>query len=285
MTLLGQYICYFYSQIELIHIMLTDIYNFIRTSDPFSIPMLTILIGTGFFVGFVNTLAGMATVLSYALFMAMGMPINIANGTTRFGVLAQFAVSSALFKREGYLDLRTGAKVGIPVAIGSLAGAELVAILDPHIIEIAMGSILPFMAILLLVNRRAEKGGKPLMGDNFGPVKFIIFTIIGLYGGFTHAGVGILIILGSIYLLGMDMLRANAIKQFAVVIYTPVALSVFIWYDQINWPIALIYSIGNIAGAITATKIAIKWGAKFIKICVASAVVAISFWLIYKQFI
>ncbi len=278
MVLFNYYICAKFFK------MFAQFLDYLQTADPFSAPMLAILIGVGFFVGFVNTLAGMATVLSYALFMAMGMPINIANGTTRFGVLAQFAVSSVIFKREGYLDLKEGYRVGIPVAIGSLVGAQLVAVMNPKIIEIVMGCILPFMAYLLVSDKKPNFSSIGGVSSKITLSKFIIFTLIGVYGGFTHAGVGILIIFGSVYLLGTDMLRGNAIKQFAVVMYTPIALAVFIWHDQVNWPIALIYSIGNIAGAVLASKLAVKWGVKFIRWCVGAAVIFVAFWLIYKQF-
>jgi uncharacterized membrane protein YfcA len=278
MVLFNYYICAKFFK------MFAQFLDYLQTADPFSAPMLAILIGVGFFVGFVNTLAGMATVLSYALFMAMGMPINIANGTTRFGVLAQFAVSSVIFKREGYLDLKEGYRVGIPVAIGSLVGAQLVAVMNPKIIEIVMGCILPFMAYLLISDKKPNFSSIGGVSSKITLSKFIIFTLIGVYGGFTHAGVGILIIFGSVYLLGTDMLRGNAIKQFAVVMYTPIALAVFIWHDQVNWPIALIYSIGNIAGAVLASKLAVKWGVKFIRWCVGAAVIFVAFWLIYKQF-
>ena len=278
MVLFNYYICAKFFK------MFAQFLDYLQTADPFSAPMLAILIGVGFFVGFVNTLAGMATVLSYALFMAMGMPINIANGTTRFGVLAQFAVSSVIFKREGYLDLKEGYRVGIPVAIGSLVGAQLVAVMNPKIIEIVMGCILPFMAYLLVSDKKPNLSSIGGVSSKITLSKFIIFTLIGVYGGFTHAGVGILIIFGSVYLLGTDMLRGNAIKQFAVVMYTPIALAVFIWHDQVNWPIALIYSIGNIAGAVLASKLAVKWGVKFIRWCVGAAVIFVAFWLIYKQF-
>ena len=69
--------------------------------------MIILLICCGAFVGFINTIAGMATALSYGLFMMMGLPINVANGTTRVGVLLQFLTTSAIFKKEGYLDMKT----------------------------------------------------------------------------------------------------------------------------------------------------------------------------------
>ena len=279
--------------------MIENLTNYLQTADPFSAGMIALLIGVGIFVGFVNTLAGMATALSYALFMAMGMPINVANGTTRVGVLAQFAVSSVMFKRSGYLDTKLATKVGIPVAIGSLAGAQAAAVLNPTVMEIAMGIMLPVMAVMLLYSqhRRSKEapasstestsssstGASARKSKAFSAAKYIAFMFIGAYGGFTHAGVGILIIFGSFYLLGLDILRANGIKQFAVVIYTPIALTIFILHGQVNWPVALIYAIGNIIGAVIASRYAVKWGAKAVNYIIAIAVFAMSFWLLYKN--
>lgn len=276
--------------------MIENLTNYLQTADPFSAGMIILLIGVGIFVGFVNTLAGMATALSYALFMAMGMPINVANGTTRVGVLAQFAVSSVMFKKSGYLDTKLATKVGIPVALGSLAGAQAAAVLNPSVMEIAMGLMLPVMAVMLLYSQHrrsktesnkespaSSTADSDRKSQTFNTAKFIAFMFIGAYGGFTHAGVGILIIFGSFYLLGLDILRSNGIKQFAVVIYTPIALAIFILHGQVNWPVAIIYSIGNITGAILASRYAIKWGAKAVNYIIAIAVFVMSFWLIYKN--
>lgn len=278
--------------------VLENIGNFLLTTDIYSWKMISVLVLTGILVGFVNTLAGMATALSYVLFMAMGMPINVANGTSRVGVLAQFAVSSALFKKHGYLDIKLGAKVGIPIAIGSVIGAQGAAVINPAIMEVAMGLMLPVMAFLLIYNQR-KKGqlkSKNILSQleneienkskqKIGILKFIAFVLIGVYGGFTHAGVGILILFGSFYLLGLDLIKSNGIKQFAVLIYTPLALVVFIWHGQINWPVALIYGVGNVTGAVIASQIAVKWGTTIINYVIAIAVFLMSFWLIYKQFI
>ena len=287
----------FYNGPEPYCLFMENLIEYLHTAPLSSPGILSIIIFTGFLVGFVNTVAGMATAISYALFMAMGMPINVANGTTRFGVLSQFVVNSFIFKKKGYLNLQTGTKVGIPVAIGALLGAELAAVLRPHIIEVIMGILLPVMAVLLFIDTKkitgsrkktsgtaADTGGQAENTKPFTGWKAAAFVLIGIYGGFTHAGVGLLIMFGSFFMLGLDMLRSNAIKQFAVVIYTPIALAVFIWYGQINWPVAMIYAVGNIAGGVAGSYASIKGGAKFIKICVAAAIFAMSFWLIYKQF-
>lgn len=264
--------------------MIENFLEYLHTAPTFSPGIITLLICVGFFVGFINTIAGMATAISYAVFMAMGLPINVANGTTRLGVLSQFLVSSFIFKKKGYLDTKVGIHVGIPVAIGALIGAEFAAILKPQLIETLMGILLPIMAILLFVDTsklatKTYNGAHPLTWW-----KYITFIIIGIYGGFTHAGVGLLIMFGSFFMLGLDMLRSNAIKQFAVMTYTPIALIIFIAHGQVNWPIALIYAIGNVAGGIAGSYASIKGGEKFIKVFVAFAIFVMSGWLLYKNF-
>ena len=265
-----------------------QIAEYLQNASIYSPGIIIILITVGFIVGFINTIAGMATAISYGLFMALGLPINIANGTTRLGVLLQFLTSSVIYKKKGYLDIKTGAKVGIPVGIGALLGAEFAAILKPAIIETIMGCILPLMAILLFVD--THKIVKKISGEDKSNTtiklswwKNIIFIVIGIYGGFTHAGIGLLIMFGSFFMLGLDMLKSNAIKQFAVVIYTPIALLIFILHGQVNWPIAIIYSIGNIAGGVAGSFASIKGGEKFIKISVALVIFTMSSWLVWRN--
>jgi len=246
--------------------------------------ILAILIGTGFVVGFVNTIAGLASAVSYALFMAMGMPVSVANGTTRPGILIQFFINSLLFKRAGVLPIRTAVKIGIPIAVGPFVGAQLASYVNPHIFEWAMACSLPILATLLYVDTRSVRLSTPGEEAQVGPVKFVLFILIGCYGGFTHAGVGLLIVFASVFLLGFDLLHANAIKQLAVVVYTPVALTVFIMNDKVNWPVALIFAVGNVAGGWLGSRVSIRKGSVFIRWSVTICVVLISFWLIYKQF-
>ncbi len=259
--------------------------QFLSTTPFWHIEMISILVGVGILVGFVNTVAGLATVVSYALFMAMGMPINIANATSRVGVLVQFSTNSVIFTKEGLLDLKLAVKVGIPVAIGAFFGAELAAYMPTKYIEIITGAILPVMGVLLVLDKKKIAGKYNIIGDQRMSVwKYVIFFVIGIYGGFTHAGVGLLVIFGSFIFLGLDMVHSNAIKQLTTVIYTPVALIVFALHGQVNWPVALIYAVGNVIGGVIGSKAAIKCGDKFIKISVLVVVVCMSFYLIFKQF-
>ncbi len=172
--------------------MIENLIEYLQNTPITSPGIIIILISVGAFVGFINTIAGMATVISYALFMAMGLPLNVANGTTRVGVLCQFITSSLIFRKAGKLDIKLGWKVGLPIAIGSIAGAYLASHVELHILEISKGILLPFMALLLFIDhKRFSKFFKNDPDTSISPFKFILFILIGAYGGFSHAGVGL----------------------------------------------------------------------------------------------
>ncbi|MEG2478793.1 MAG: sulfite exporter TauE/SafE family protein, partial [Mucinivorans sp.] len=60
-----------------------------------------LLVCSGLLVGVINTFAGAAAAITMALFTALGLPINVANGTNRIPVLAQTLVMSIGFARQG----------------------------------------------------------------------------------------------------------------------------------------------------------------------------------------
>jgi hypothetical protein len=106
-------------------------------------------------------------------------------------------------------------------------------------------------------------------------LQFIIFFFIGIYGGFIQAGVGLFLLAGLVLGAGVDLVRANALKVFIVLLYTPFALAIFFMNDQVNWKVGLILALGNMLGAFVASRFAVSWGAKFVRY-ILLAVVLIS---------
>jgi uncharacterized membrane protein YfcA len=78
-------------------------------------------------------------------------------------------------------------------------------------------------------------------------------------------GVGYFI-LGAVVLgAGYDLLRANALKVYIVLLYVPFTLAIFMLSGNVNYKYGLIHAIGNVAGAWIASKFAVGWGVNFVK--------------------
>jgi len=62
------------------------------------------------------------------------------------------------------------------------------------------------------------------------------------------------------------LVKANALKVFIVLLYTPIALVVFMYNNQVDYAAGLILAVGNMIGAFIAARMAVQKGAKFIRI-------------------
>ena len=227
---------------------------------------ITLLIVSGVFVGFINTLAGGGTIISLSLFMFMGLPANIANGTNRIAVILQNMTSVTEFRRKKMLDLRKGTALAIPTVIGAMVGAQIATDINEEIFEKALAVVMIIMVYFIVVKpSKWLKGQQELIEKKVNWLQILIFFLIGVYGGFVQVGVGYFILAGVVLGAGYDLVRANAIKVWIVLLYTPMALLVFIFNDQVRWDYGLVHSICNIIGAFVASRFAITWGANFVR--------------------
>ena len=224
------------------------------------------IISAGFVAGFINTLAGSGSLVSLPLLMFLGLPANIANGTNRIAILLQNVVAVGSFKQQKVLHFKNGIWLAVPAVIGSLVGSVLAVDLNEDIMEKTIGALLIFMFFVILFKPSAWiKGQAGLVRAKPGFWQIVIFFIIGVYGGFIQAGVGIFLLAGLVLGAGFDLVKANAIKMLIVLIYTPFALAVFMWNQQVDYILGFTLAIGNMTGAFVATKVAVDKGAVFVR--------------------
>lgn len=224
------------------------------------------LIVSGVFVGFINTLAGGGTIISLSIFMFLGLPAGIANGTNRVAVILQNMTSVSQFRRKKVLDFKKANKLAIPTMIGAIAGAQIASDINEAVFRKAIGVVLIVMMYFILTKpSQWLKGTEALMEKPVSWIQVVIFFVIGVYGGFVQVGVGYFILAGVVLGAGYDLVKANAIKVWIVLLYTPLALVVFILNDQVRWDFGLIHAIGNIIGAYVASRFAVSWGANFVR--------------------
>ncbi len=220
----------------------------------------------GLLAGFINTLAGGGSALSLPMLIFLGLPPTVANGTNRIAILLQTATASGSFKKEKVLDLKKSWPLGIAALAGAIPGAILAVNLNEFIMRKVIGSIL--IIVLLLVIFKPEiwiKSKSGLKNAKTNWVSYLVFFLIGAYGGFIQVGIGFFLLAGLVLVEGLDLLKANAIKSFIVLLYTPLALLIFILNDQVDFKIGLILAIGNVTGAWIGSKLAVSWGTKFIR--------------------
>jgi uncharacterized protein len=232
------------------------------------------LIVSGVFVGFINTLAGGGTIISLSLFMFLGLPANIANGTNRVAVILQNLTSVSEFRRKKVLDFKLGNKLAIPTMLGAILGAQIASDINEAVFRKAVGVVMIVMMYFILTKpSQWLRGTEKLKGKPVSWIQMVIFFVIGVYGGFVQVGVGYFLLAGIVLGAGYDLVKANAIKVWIVLLYTPLALIVFVLNKQVRWDYGLVHAIGNIIGAFVASRFAVSWGANFVRWVVVVVIV------------
>ncbi len=225
-----------------------------------------VLVSAGVMVGFINTLAGGGSIISLSLLMFMGLSPNVANATNRLGVLMQNIVAVGSFTQKKVVDYRRGIWLALPAAAGSVIGALVAADLNKDVFRIAIGIIMLIMVGFILVKpNRWLKENTTLTSKKITFTQVIIFFFIGLYGGFIHLGIGYFLLAGLVLNAGYELVKANALKVFIILMYTPVTIIIFQINGQINWKYGLTLGAGTMIGGFIASRLAIKKGAGFVR--------------------
>jgi len=225
-----------------------------------------VLIISGLLVGFINTLAGGGSIISLSILMFLGLPANIANGTNRVAIFIQNIAAVGSFRQQKVLDHKKGFWLAIPATTGSILGAWIAVDLDEEIIKNAIAIVMLIMMVVILYKpQRWLKGKEELQHKKVTIWQVLLFFFIGIYGGFLHMGVGYALLAGIVLGAGYDLVKANAIKVFIILIWSPVILLVFMINGQVNYLYGLILAIGNVIGALIASCLAVKKGATFVR--------------------
>jgi hypothetical protein len=266
-------------------------------SDPTAIDLL-LLCAAGLIAGAVNTVAGAGSLLLLAALIWTGLPADAANATNRIGILAQSAVAVVGFHRAGYrLHRVEGTMLGLVMA-GAAGGSFIATLFSATEMEVAIViAMIAMLLVALLPKRTATPSNQPAepkgpssiagQGEHPGSASFrpLVATglfVVGLYGGFLQAGVGILLLLFLNHTTEMGLLRANVLKSYAALTLTVSALVVFVsageWIDLSR---GLAVGAGSAVGAMVGVRATVELGAAFVQRAVTTALVVVLIKMLY----
>lgn len=235
-----------------------------------------LLIISGIMVGFINTLAGGGTVISISLFMFLGLPPVVANGTNRIPIIFQTLTAVFLYQKKKLIDWNKGIKLSIPIVLGNITGALLANVLPSKIFSYAFAVIVLLFGLSMIfdpnkwIHENKELQIKPVT-----IIQYLTYFFLGIYGGFAHVGIGYMYLGMLVLVSGYDLMKANVLKIVFVMLSVPFSLVVFASQGHVDWGAGLIHSIGNIIGASIGVNFAIKKNINFVRYIVLSLVLLV----------
>ncbi|HUF28155.1 MAG TPA: sulfite exporter TauE/SafE family protein [Gemmatimonadaceae bacterium] len=244
--------------------------------------------------GAVNSIAGGGTLLTFPSLIALGIPPIVANATSTVALWP-----GALASMWGYRRQLAGARAwavrfAIPSLAGGLAGALLLlntpaerfSMLVPWLV---LAATLLFMAQGPLMRRL--RAGRHAMDDAEAveslappPVLFLIYQfVVGIYGGYFGAGVGILM-LASLGMMGLvNIHRMNGLKNWGGMCMNAVAAVTFAITGIVNWPVALAMAAGAMAGGYAGARLAQRVRQRSVRKAIIAIGLLSTIWLAFGR--
>ncbi len=236
-----------------------------------------LLIGVGFVVGFINTVAGGGSLLALPTLIFLGLPSAVANGTNRVAVVIQSAMAMAGFKSKGVTSFPFSIYLGISAILGSLIGAYVAIDIKGETFNRILSVVMLIVVLIIIFQPKVNLGEmQERLTGKYLWLSIFVFFLFGIYGGFINAGLGFLMMIFNHSVNRMSLVRTNAAKAVVVFFYMTASLLVFAFYDKVNWEMGLILAVGNGAGAWVASRFSVKKGDGFIKAFLVVSVIAMA---------
>lgn len=221
--------------------------------------------------GMINSVAGGGTLVSFPALVWAGHPSINANATNTLA-LAPGALSSLWGYRSELKDTpRYMFTLLVPSFCGGILGAVLLKLTPAKTFEVLVPFLILFATLLFMAQEplkrwlrlgeahEAHKSFNWMLGASF--YQFLV----GVYGGYFGAGIGILT-LAVLGVLGLENIhQMNGLKNIFAGTINLVAAVYFIYAGLIHWPEALLMAVGAIIGGYGAAGLARRMGQRVVR--------------------
>jgi uncharacterized membrane protein YfcA len=244
--------------------------------------------GSAFAAGAINSVAGGGTLLSFPTLIALGVSPVTANATSTVAIWPGTVGSMWGYRRE-LRDAEPRLRILIvPSLVGGLVGAFLLrwtsartfADLVPFLIlfaTILLCAQEPVQRLLRTPHRERHRSGAWLVGA------LAFQFLVGVYGGYFGAGIGILM-LAALGILGLkDIHEMNSLKVVFGGGINGIAALYFIVAGMVDWSYVLVMAIGAITGGYGGAGVARRIGQTAVRRIVIGIGFAMAVYLFVKK--
>ena len=235
----------------------------------------------GVIAGAINSIAGGGTLVSFPALLWIGRDPIVANATNTVAIWPGSLAGAYGFRHE----LATVKGWLLMLIVPSLAGGALGGWLLLRTPAPLFERLVPFLilgaTILLATQELITKHVHPAArGRAF---IFVFQFLVGVYGGYFGAGMGILM-LAALGLLGLtDIHQMNGLKNVLAVAINGIAAIYFALSKAVVWSDVFVMMLGTLLGGYLGARVARRLGRVFVRRAVVVIGVVMSAALFFKR--
>jgi uncharacterized membrane protein YfcA len=241
-----------------------------------------VILAAAFMAGAINSIAGGGTLLSFPALVWIGRNPILANATNSVALWPGSFSAMVGFRDE----LRGLQRWLFLLTIPSLLGGTLGAFLLLRTSTKTFTHIVPFLilgATLLLAAQEliSRKLANVARGRRWIVFAFSFQFLVGVYGGYFGAGMGILM-LAALGLIGLtDLHQMNGLKNLLAICINGIAAIYFAISGAVLWRDGIIMAVAAVAGGYAGARIAHRLGRKFVRgtVIAIGLIMTVALWL------
>jgi uncharacterized membrane protein YfcA len=226
------------------------------------------LLATGLLAGIASTVASVASVVSYPVLLAIGLPPLSANVTNTMSLICTAAGSVVGARPELSGQRERALRLAVVTALGGAAGAGALLLAPASAFAVVVPALIAGASAALLVQPMisglsprpgAEQSWRRLAGV------FAAAMYIGYFGA--AGGVVLLAILATMF--SESLIRLNALKNIISGAANAVAAAAFALFAPVDWAVVPLLAAGFLLGGMTGPHIARRLPARTLRILVS----------------
>ncbi len=221
-----------------------------------------------FVAGFVDAIAGGGGLISLPAYLLAGLSAHLAIGTNKLAMSIGTFIAAGNYIKAKRFDLKVSLITAAGSFFGALIGSSLALMISDHVLKIIMLTILPAVAIFMLVKKdfgKADNEPKQLSPRRLTGSSLLIGLVLGCYDGLIGPGTGTFLILAFTALMGFDLLKSSGCAKVVNLASNVAALIVFILNGKVLFAVAIPAAVCAMAGNYAGAKLAIRGGSKYVR--------------------
>ncbi len=212
------------------------------------------LIAAGVLAGLVSVVAGLASLVSYPVLLALGLPPLTANMTNTVALVFTGPGAAAGSRPELAGQGARAVRIGLVTALGGAAGAALLLLTSPGAFEFVAPALIAGSSVVLLLQPVLRRRATPDRGRPRWPLLAAVFGVAVYIGYFGAAG-GIMMVAVLAAIFDQALARTNALKNVVSAAANAVAAVGFAVFGTVRWAFVLPLAAGFLIGGWTGPAI------------------------------
>ncbi len=229
-----------------------------------------VLLAAGTLGGIFSTVVSIASLVSYPVLLALGVPPLSANMTNTVSLVLTGAGSVAGSRPELAGQGRLVLRLGAVTALGGAAGAAVLLVTPATTFTVVVPVLIGAASVVLLVQPRIKKlvpapdGGHRLVNG-------IALFAVAMYVGYFGAAAGVMLLVVLSIMIEESLVKVNAVKNAVSGMANAMAAVCFALFGDVKWafvaPLAAGFLIGGWIGPKIARRVPAGAFRVFISLC------------------